>query len=278
MSCYDTKRASDRMPPAAFRAPGAPLKAAKTLRLIGGPIRYLHRSRRVHPPRQDGVVTIRTLLPGTGEKYGRAISPSRLDSAAVVSITAPRPVLRFLALTARATLAPRAFSSDFLLGDGYRTEAYPGRGPSRVGSPREKASVPSPYDLFRGEAGGVSLVGRRHFARTARRCTEYSRSAAWPGPAGIGQQAPLGALTVTVAAKGRRSLTLKISRDGERVYYIRLIGADGQPVASFSPTITASPDGAWRFELSPFGQPTRAEIILAKEVERKVYPVTLTIK
>jgi hypothetical protein len=94
----------------------------------------------------------------------------------------------------------------------------------------------------------------------------------------VGQQAPLGALTVTVAAKGRKSLTLKISRDGDRVYYIRLIGADGQPVASFSPTITASPDGAWRFELSPFGQPTRAEVILAKEVDRKVYPVTLTIK
>jgi hypothetical protein len=94
----------------------------------------------------------------------------------------------------------------------------------------------------------------------------------------VGQQAPLGALTVTVAAKGRKSLTLKISRDGERVYYIRLIGADGQPMAFFSPTITASPDGAWRFELSPFGQPTRAEVILAKDVERKVYPVTLTIK
>ncbi|PYM69975.1 MAG: hypothetical protein DME10_21880, partial [Candidatus Rokuibacteriota bacterium] len=32
--------------------------------------------------------------------------------------------------------------------------------------------------------------------------------------------------------------------------YVRLLGADGQAVAFFSPHITTTPDGAWRFELS----------------------------
>lgn len=92
----------------------------------------------------------------------------------------------------------------------------------------------------------------------------------------VGRQAQRGDLTVTVVARGRRSVTLQTNRDGDRVYYIRLIGADGQARAFFGPSITEAPDGAWRFELSPLNPPVRAEIILAREVDQKSYPVTLT--
>jgi len=94
----------------------------------------------------------------------------------------------------------------------------------------------------------------------------------------VGHQSRLGDLTVTVAARGRKSLTLGTSRDGDRVYYVRLLGADGQALAFFGPNITEAPDGAWRFELSPLNPPARAEIVLAREVDRKAYPVTVTPK
>jgi hypothetical protein len=84
--------------------------------------------------------------------------------------------------------------------------------------------------------------------------------------------------TVTVAARARKSVTLQTNRDGDRVYYIRLIGADGQALAFSGPNITEAPDGAWRFELSLLAPPVRAEIILAREVDQKSYPVTLTPK
>ena len=92
----------------------------------------------------------------------------------------------------------------------------------------------------------------------------------------VGRQAQRGDLTVTVVARGRKSVTLQTNRAGDRVYYVRLIGADGQAVAFFGPNITEAPDGAWRFELSPLGPAARAEIVLAREVDQKVYPVTLT--
>jgi hypothetical protein len=94
----------------------------------------------------------------------------------------------------------------------------------------------------------------------------------------VGRQAQRGDLTVTVAARGRKSVTLQTNRDGERVYYIRLIGADGQALAFSGPSITEAPDGAWRFELSLLTPPVRAEVILAREVDQKSYPVTLTTK
>ena len=94
----------------------------------------------------------------------------------------------------------------------------------------------------------------------------------------VGRQAQRGDLTVTVAARGRKSVTLQANRDGDRVYYIRLIGADGQALAFFGPSITEAPDGAWRFALSLLGPPVRAEIILAREVDQKSYPVTLTTR
>ncbi len=92
----------------------------------------------------------------------------------------------------------------------------------------------------------------------------------------VGRQAQRGDMTVTVVARGRKSVTLQTNRAGDRVYYVRLIGADGQAVAFFGPNITEAPDGAWRFELSPLGPVARAEIVLAREVDQKTYPVTLT--
>jgi hypothetical protein len=94
----------------------------------------------------------------------------------------------------------------------------------------------------------------------------------------VGRQVQRGELTVTVAARGRKSVTLQTNRDGDRVSYIRLIGADGQALAFSGPSITEAPDGAWRFELSLLSPPVRAEIIVAREVDQKSYPVTLTPK
>ena len=94
----------------------------------------------------------------------------------------------------------------------------------------------------------------------------------------VGRKAQLGDLTVTVVARGQKTVTLQTNRDGDRVYYIRLIGADGQALAFSGPNITEAPDGAWRFELSLLNPPARAEIILAREVDQKSYPVTLTTR
>ena len=93
-----------------------------------------------------------------------------------------------------------------------------------------------------------------------------------------GSKASSGALTVTVAGRGRKNLTLEASKDGARVLYVRLLGADGQAVAFFSPHITTTPDGVWRFELSPLSPAVRAEVILAGELDRKTYPFTLALK
>ncbi|HKC09529.1 MAG TPA: hypothetical protein VKJ67_21835 [Methylomirabilota bacterium] len=92
----------------------------------------------------------------------------------------------------------------------------------------------------------------------------------------VGRKAQLGDLTVTVVARGRKSVTLQTNRDGDRVYYIRLIGPDGQALGFFGPNITEAPDGAWRFELSPLNPAARAEIVVAREVDQKSYPVSLT--
>ncbi len=94
----------------------------------------------------------------------------------------------------------------------------------------------------------------------------------------VGRQAQRRDLTATVVARSRKSLTIETNKDGERVYYIRLLGGDGQPLAFTGPNITAAPDGAWRFELSPLGHPARAEVIFAGDLERQVYPIALTLK
>ena len=92
----------------------------------------------------------------------------------------------------------------------------------------------------------------------------------------VGRQVQQGDLTVTVAARGRKSVTLATSRDGDRVYYIRLLAADGRALAYFGPNITEGPGGARRFELSPLNPPVKAEIIVAGQVDRQTLPVSLT--
>jgi hypothetical protein len=93
-----------------------------------------------------------------------------------------------------------------------------------------------------------------------------------------GQRAEGGGLSVTVTARGRRSLTLKTDRAGERVLYVKVSDPDGQPVMSFSPNVTESADGAWRFDLSPQGVAGHADVIVAGELERKDYPFRLEPK
>jgi len=90
-----------------------------------------------------------------------------------------------------------------------------------------------------------------------------------------GQRAELGDLTATVTTRGRNGFTLLVNKDGNRVLYTRIMNADGQPIAFFSPNITAAPDGTWRFELSPLGTPAGAELIVAGELDRKDYAFTL---
>ncbi|HEX6081892.1 MAG TPA: hypothetical protein VF197_19835 [Methylomirabilota bacterium] len=92
----------------------------------------------------------------------------------------------------------------------------------------------------------------------------------------VGEHAERGDLAVTVVARGRHGLTLATSRDGDRVRYVRLLGADGQAVAYWSPDITEAPNGAWRFGLSPQSPAVKAEVVLADQVDRADYPVTLT--
>jgi hypothetical protein len=91
----------------------------------------------------------------------------------------------------------------------------------------------------------------------------------------VGRRVERGDLTVTVAARGRKSVTLATSRDGDRICYIRLLGADGQALAYFGPNITEGSGGAWRFDLSPLNPPVKAEIVLAGQFERQTLPVSL---
>jgi hypothetical protein len=90
-----------------------------------------------------------------------------------------------------------------------------------------------------------------------------------------GQHAELGDFSVTVTARGRKSLTLRANKDGDRLLYTRLTSADGAPIAFFSPHLTVSPEGLWQFEVAPLGVPAAAEVIIAGERDSKVYPFTL---
>ena len=93
-----------------------------------------------------------------------------------------------------------------------------------------------------------------------------------------GQQADAGGLSVSVTARGRRALTLKTDKAGERVLYVKVSAPDGQPVLTFSPNVTESPDGSWHFDLAPQGVAAHADVIVAGELERKDYPFRLEPK
>lgn len=90
-----------------------------------------------------------------------------------------------------------------------------------------------------------------------------------------GEHAETPGMAVTVRGRGHRSLTLQTRSAGERVLYVRVESASGQPVMSFSPNITESPDGAWTFELSPQGAAAHADVVFAGDVELKDYPFRL---
>jgi hypothetical protein len=93
----------------------------------------------------------------------------------------------------------------------------------------------------------------------------------------VGQKVQSGDVTLTVAARGRQSLTLEASRGAERLVYVRLLDAQGQALLFSGPQVTALPDGGARFELSPFNAPARAEIVLAREMETETLPFTLAL-
>ena len=48
---------------------------------------------------------------------------------------------------------------------------------------------------------------------------------------------------------------------------------DDQPVMTFSPNVTESPDGARRFELAPQGVAGHADVIVANELDPQGLPV-----
>jgi hypothetical protein len=85
-------------------------------------------------------------------------------------------------------------------------------------------------------------------------------------------------IQVTVTARGRRSLTLQANAAGERVIYVKVTDPDGQPIMSFGPNVTESPDGAWRFELAPQGIAGQADVIVAGQHQRREYPFRLEPK
>jgi len=93
-----------------------------------------------------------------------------------------------------------------------------------------------------------------------------------------GQRADADGLAVTVTARGRRSLTLQTSTAGERIIYVKVADPDGQPIMSFGPNVTESPDGVWRFELAPQGMAGQADVIIAGQLERREYPFRLEPK
>jgi len=93
----------------------------------------------------------------------------------------------------------------------------------------------------------------------------------------VGRHLDAGAGTITVAARGRGSLTLRTDRDGDRIVYVRLLNADGQAV-DYAPRVTEGENGAWSFELSMWGACATAEVVLAREFDTRTYPFVLDVR
>ncbi len=94
----------------------------------------------------------------------------------------------------------------------------------------------------------------------------------------VGRTGQAGAMTVTVAGRGRRSVALQASRDGDRVVYVQLLNAEGQPVAFSGPQTTVRDDGSWRFELSPMSACASATVVIASETDTREYPFVLSAR
>jgi hypothetical protein len=93
----------------------------------------------------------------------------------------------------------------------------------------------------------------------------------------VGQSAQWQAMTISVVGRSRRGVTFNVSKDGNRIVYIRLMNAQGEPLSFFGPQVTTLPDGSTRFELSPFNAPARAQIVLASEIESKSLPFSFAL-
>jgi hypothetical protein len=72
-------------------------------------------------------------------------------------------------------------------------------------------------------------------------------------------------------------VTFNVSKDGNRIVYIRLMNAQGESLNFFGPQVTNLPDGSTRFELSPFNAPASAQIVLASEIESKSLPFSFAL-
>ena len=93
----------------------------------------------------------------------------------------------------------------------------------------------------------------------------------------VGQNVQAEDLTVTVTARGRSTLVLQASKDGERVVYVRLLDKTGQALAYFGPEIAGTPGGGAHFDFSPLSPPARAEIVVASEVETRTLPFAFSL-
>lgn len=92
----------------------------------------------------------------------------------------------------------------------------------------------------------------------------------------VGRTTEVPGATITVAARGRRSLTLDVSHAGDSVVYVRLLDADGQAIAFSGPQTTALGDDGKRLELMPMSPYARAEVVLATAQDTTSYPFVLT--
>jgi hypothetical protein len=93
----------------------------------------------------------------------------------------------------------------------------------------------------------------------------------------VGQSATWRDATVSVVARGRQGISFRVSKDGHRIIYIRLMNSQGEPLAFFGPQVTNLPDGSTRFELSPFTAPAKAQIVIASDIESKSLPFSVAL-
>ncbi len=67
-----------------------------------------------------------------------------------------------------------------------------------------------------------------------------------------------------------------MNRAGDTIAYVRLLNAEGQPIAYSGPQTKALPDGGESFALMPMSPYTRAEVVIATAHDTKTYPFVLS--
>ena len=93
----------------------------------------------------------------------------------------------------------------------------------------------------------------------------------------VGRRLDAGGMTITVAARGRGSLTLRTDIDGDQIMYVRLLNGDGQAVYCSS-DVTEGANGAWSFNFSTTSPYSAAEIVRASEFDTRTYPFALDVR